>query len=89
MLPPRVFDYPLLDTGKTALYFTTAPSPYLNRQMLRRMLFDFIYCQPEEGGYEMEDPVSLDSLKTYYQDHQGDLTGTGRLAAADHVWLPE
>jgi hypothetical protein len=89
MLPPRVYDYPLLDTGKTALYFTTAPSPYLNRQMLRRILFDFIYCQPEEGGYEMEDPDSLDSLRTYYQDHQGDLTGTGRLAAADGVWLPE
>jgi tuberculosinol/isotuberculosinol synthase len=89
MLPPRVFDYPLLDTGTTALYFTTAPSPYLTRRMLRRILFDMIYCQPEEGGYEIDDPDSLDSLRTYYQEHQGDLIGTGRLAAADRVWLPE
>ncbi len=57
--------------------------------MLRRILFDLIYCQTEEGGYEMEDLDSLGLLKTYYEDHQGDLIGTGRLAAEDRVWLPE
>jgi hypothetical protein len=89
MLPPRVFDFPLLDTGSTALYFTTAPSPYLDREMLRRILFDFIYNRPTEEAYEMEHPESWELLNGFYREHRRDLTGAGRLVSGGRIWLPD
>ena len=89
MMPPRVFDFPLLDTGGTALYFTTTPSPYLDREMLRRILHDFIYHRPSEEEYEMEKPDALEELDEFYRLHRRDLAGAGRLVAGGRVWLPE
>jgi tuberculosinol/isotuberculosinol synthase len=89
MMPPRVYDFPLLDTGRTALFFTTAPSPYLDREMLRRILFEYLYNGPEDEAYESDHPDDWDELAAFYRNHRRDLTGTGRLVADGRVWLPD
>ncbi|HUF38193.1 MAG TPA: hypothetical protein VMN57_06705 [Anaerolineales bacterium] len=89
MLPPRVFDFPLLDIGKTALFFTTAPSPYLDREMLRRILYEFIFNRPTEDAYESQGSESWTALDDFYRARRHELIGAGRLAAGGRIWLPD
>ncbi len=89
MMPPSVFDYPLLDTGDTALYFTTAPTPYLNEEMLRRILYDYMFVRRIDDDYSELSPSNWEELGAFYDVHLGDIYGLGKKTARGSVWLPE
>lgn len=88
MMPPAVFDFPLLDVGHTALYFTTAPTPYLDETMLRRMLYDFIFVRRVQDDYDDLDEDDWRNLEEFYSVHQREIFGVGRRAGSGSVWLP-
>ena len=78
-----VFDTPLLDVGRTDLYFTVCPSPYLAPKALREILYDHIdarslisNCTSGSPGY----PV-LENMKSFYI-----APGKQPLSAADCRW---
>jgi adenosine tuberculosinyltransferase len=85
---PAVFDYPLLGTGQESLYFTHAPSPYLEAHALRLILYDHLYTrQVSEPGWESLGAAESSRLREYYRANKDAIQGVGRLAG--DVWLPE
>lgn len=85
--PPCAFDFPLLDDGDCALYFTAAPTPYLNRNTLRAILYDFVYSRREREGYGDLPAQERDSLRRFYSLNQGVVCGVGS-AGPGGVWSP-
>ena len=81
------FDYPFLNSGGEDLYFTAAPSMYMNAAQLRNILYDCIYTRraldPDYGDFS---PGELQDLRNFYvQSHEYTL-GTGELLHG--IWTP-
>lgn len=88
MLPPVAFDFPLLDQGATALYFTSAPTPYLDQAMFRRILYDYLFVrQAPEAHAELTDR-DWEELRSFYAVHRQNMVGLGRRAGNGQFWVP-
>jgi tuberculosinol/isotuberculosinol synthase len=84
---PSVFDYPLLSVGEEDLYFTVAPSPYLDANTLRIILYDHIFLRRAEEPDWFSMPASdRNRFKQYYLDNKDTIIGSGVLDC--NVWLP-
>ncbi len=83
---PAVYDYPLLASGQEDLYFTYAPSPYLEEGALRAILYDHLYTRriPEPDWSALDDHV-VETLRTYYHGVLKRVQGVGRVLA--YVWV--
>lgn len=82
-----VFDYPLINWGEEDLYFTVAPSLYLDTEQLRTILYDHVYVRrTEEPEYDNLPPEELKWLKHYYRLNQTTTQGTGIIRSG--IWLP-
>jgi tuberculosinol/isotuberculosinol synthase len=85
---PAVYDYPLLATGQEDLYFTVAPSPYLDAGTLRSILYDHLFTRHTvEPEWEQLPPEAADTLHTYYSSRATSVQGVGKLM--NNVWLPQ
>jgi tuberculosinol/isotuberculosinol synthase len=82
-----VFDYPLINWGEEDLYFTVAPSLYLDIEQLRTILYDHINTRRTlEPEYDNLPPERLKWLKNYYRLNQKTTLGTGIIE--NGIWLP-
>lgn len=82
-----VFDYPFLRWGGEDLYFTVAPSLYMNEKQLRMILHDHLYTRRvEEPDYLSLSAEAFDEIKKYYRTKQDVVIGTGTLTS--NIWLP-
>jgi adenosine tuberculosinyltransferase len=82
------FDYPLLGTGEEDLYFTVAPSPYLNSQQLRGILYDHLYTRRvEEPDYSELAPKDIAWMKSFYKANRATTLGIGSLRK--DTWYPQ
>jgi len=82
-----VFDYPFLRWGGEDLYFTVAPSLYMNEKQLRMILHDHLYTRRvEEPDYLSLSAEAFGEIKKYYQENQNVVLGTGTLTS--NIWLP-
>ena len=72
---PSVFDVPLVVHGATDLYFLQFPTPYLNHQLWRRLLYDILYVRGDEEAL-YPDNIAEHRL----------ITGLGK--RLDNHWLP-
>ncbi len=66
----RVFDAPLVMTGREDLYYTIAPSPYLDESQLRDILYDHLYVRKRRKA----DPQP-DEVRGILRSHSGSSTG--------------
>jgi adenosine tuberculosinyltransferase len=83
-----IFDYPLLSNGTEDLYFTIAPSPYLNENLLRGILYDHLYKRPaEEPDYASLPPEEQSWLRNFYRLNSDRAFGIGNLYSG--VWIPQ
>lgn len=83
-----VFDMPLLATGEEDLYFSLSPSPYMNQNQLRAILYDHIYVRrTPEPDYAKLSNEELDWLREYYRNNGDHAFGVGKLKF--NLWLPE
>lgn len=89
MQPASVFDYPLLDVGTTALYFTTAPTPYLDEPVLRRILYDYLFVRPGQEDYAAVDQAGWDALDALYLERRWEVSGVGQRSRDGQFWLPD
>ena len=82
-----VFDYPLLGLGEEDLYFTVAPSLYMDKVQLRRILYDHLYARrARETDYaEMEDR-ERQFMKEFYALNREQVFGIG--IERGEVWYP-
>jgi tuberculosinol/isotuberculosinol synthase len=84
---PSVFDYPLLAMGEEDLYFTVAPSPYMQADTLRLILFDHIFTRrvADPDWFAMESSEK-NRFRAFYRNNQNTVIGEGILDR--NVWVP-
>ena len=85
---PSVFDYPLLSNGEEDLYFTIAPSPYLDVDLLRRILYDHLYTRRiPEPDYDSFGEEDSSWIKNFYKINRGHAIGLGIVRGG--LWFPD
>jgi adenosine tuberculosinyltransferase len=85
---PAVFDMPLIAIGQEDLYFTVAPSPYLDRHTLRSILFDHLFTRPVTERYDDVGVEGWQALSELYQLNRHHVLGIGRRSADSSFWYP-
>jgi tuberculosinol/isotuberculosinol synthase len=86
---PAVFDMPLIATGSEDLYFTVAPSPYLDARTLRAILYDFMYARRvDDAGYETLSPEDWRAMEAFYTQNRHRVLGLGRRHQSGSFWYP-
>ena len=82
------FDYPLLANGEEDLYFTIAPSPYMDDIQLRKILFDHLYTrQVPDPDYASISSTEWQQIRDFYSENSHRVLGVGSLYAG--IWVPE
>jgi hypothetical protein len=86
----NVFDYPLLGWGEESLYFTIAPSLYLNDRQLRNILYDHLYLRPVQDPDYMSMPErDFEAMRAYYQQNREATYGIGEMRGGIWYSLPQ
>jgi len=82
-----VFDYPLLGLGEEDLYFTAAPSLYMDKDMLRAILYDHLFTRKsDQTDYTRLPETARRFMKEFYTLNRGQTLGTG--FNRDGIWYP-
>ena len=86
---PATFDMPLITTGNEDLYFTVSPSPYVDAQTLRAILYDHLYARKvDESDYSALAPQDWHVLRDFYGLNRHRVLGLGRRHSSGHFWYP-
>lgn len=81
----NVFDYPMLGWGEESLYFTVAPSLYMNEPLFRKIVFDYLFLRPvEEIDYPAMSDADIKYMHQYYHANREEVFGTGRIKGG--IW---
>jgi tuberculosinol/isotuberculosinol synthase len=81
------FDYPLINWGEEDLYFTISPSPYIDTNQLRCILFDHLYTRrTPEREYESLTHEDFKGIQGYYRKNINNIIGIGKLY--NGFWIP-
>jgi adenosine tuberculosinyltransferase len=81
------FDMPLIANGNEDLYFTTAPSPYIRAEDLRRILYDHLYSRKcEDMDYSTMPVEDIQWMHQFYQTNRSQIMGIGIQKGG--VWYP-
>jgi adenosine tuberculosinyltransferase len=85
------FDMPLVATGDEDLYFTIAPSLYLNKEQLRTILYDHIYLRPQIvfENYTSITREIQDFMQRFYHTNLGNTIGVGIPNEEIGFWYPQ
>jgi hypothetical protein len=86
---PAAFDMPLVATGEEDLYFTVAPSAYLDDQMLRTILYDHLYARPAEiCDYSQFSANDWHHMADFYTANRHTVLGVGNQQNGNKLWTP-
>ncbi len=81
----NVFDYPMLAWGEESLYFTVAPSLYMNERQLRTILYDYLYLRPvQDPDYFSMTKEDFEIMRKHYAVHREDTFGVGEIRGG--IW---
>ena len=85
---PSAFDMPLVATGNEDLYFTVSPSPYMDAQTLRRILYDHLYARRVDDADYALSAQEMETLGRFYRLNQHRVLGLGRKHRRGAFWYP-
>lgn len=86
---PAAFDMPLVATGSEDLYFTVNPSPYLDTETLRRILYDHLYARHiDDADYDTLSQSDWEVLRSFYHQNRHRVLGLGHRHIHNAFWLP-
>jgi len=81
----NVFDYPMLGWGEESLYFTIAPSLYMNENLLRNILYDYIYLRPvQDPDYFTMPKDDFEAMRSFYEANREVAFGVGEMRGG--IW---
>jgi len=84
----NVFDYPLLGWGEESLYFTAAPSLFINETLLRGILYDFLFLRPlQEPDYFTMPKGEFEAMRSFYAANRNVAFGIGEMRGG--IWYPK
>ena len=64
----NVFDYPMLGWGEESLYYTVAPSLYMNSRQLKNILYDYVYLRPvQDPDYFTMPEDNFEAMRKFYE----------------------
>ena len=83
----NVFDYPMLGWGEESLYFTVAPSLYMNSRQLKNILYDYIYLRPvQDPDYFTMPENDFEVMRKFYEVNREATFGIGEMRGG--IWYP-
>jgi tuberculosinol/isotuberculosinol synthase len=83
----NVFDYPLLGWGEESLYYTVAPSLYMNDNLLRNILYDYLYLRPvQDPDYFTMPKKDFEDMRSFYEANREVVFGIGEMRGG--IWYP-
>jgi len=85
---PSSFDMPLIATGSEDLYFTISPSPYMEQQLLRSILYDHLFSRPVSEQYGEISPNYWQNLAEFYKINRIHVLGLGKQSDDGSFWYP-
>ena len=85
---PASFDMPLIATGSEDLYFTVSPSPYVDAETLRAILYDHLFARRVTEDYGELSATNLGILGEFYKLNRHRVLGLGRQDASKSFWYP-
>ena len=86
---PAAFDMPLIATGAEDLYFTVAPSPYLDRETLRTILYDHLYTRRiDDSDYGKVTGDEWEAVQKFYAANRHKVLGVGEQKHNGKFWHP-
>ena len=86
---PAAFDMPLIATGAEDLYFTVSPSPYLDTETLRAILYDHLYARRiDDADYASLTDIEWQALQTFYTTNRHHVLGVGHQQCHGKFWQP-
>jgi len=81
----NVFDFPMLGWGEESLYFTVAPSLYMNSNQLKNILYDFIFLRPvQDPDYFSMPEDDFEAMRKFYQANREVTFGVGEMRGG--IW---
>ena len=81
----NVFDYPMLEWGEESLYYTVAPSLYMNSHQLKNILYDYHYLRPvQDPDYFTMPEEDFEALRKFYTANRGATFGVGEMRGG--IW---
>lgn len=84
----NVFDYPMLGWGEESLYFTVAPSLYINERQLRNILYDYFYLRPvQDPDYFSMPAEDFEAMREFYNNYREVTFGVGEMRGG--IWYPK
>jgi tuberculosinol/isotuberculosinol synthase len=84
----NVFDYPMLGWGEESLYYTVAPSLYMNSNQLKNILYDFIYLRPvQDPDYFNMPKEDFEAMRKFYKLNREVTFGVGEMRGG--IWYPK
>lgn len=84
----NVFDYPMLGWGEESLYYTVAPSLYLNGRQLRNILYDYIYLRlVQDPDYLTMPEADFEAMRQFYAANREVTFGVGEMRGG--IWYPQ
>jgi tuberculosinol/isotuberculosinol synthase len=85
---PSAFDMPLIATGNEDLYFTVSPSPYMDVETLRRILYDHLYARRIDDANYTLSAQDIETLGRFYSLNRHRVLGLGRKHKSGAFWYP-
>jgi hypothetical protein len=85
---PAAFDMPLIATGEEDLYFTVSPSPYMDQETLRAILFDHMYSRRVNEAYNELTAEDWKTLTHFYRSNRHNVLGVGDRSTRGNFWYP-
>jgi tuberculosinol/isotuberculosinol synthase len=83
------YDMPLIATGSEDLYFTVSPSPYLDGQTLRAILYDHLYArQVNDDVYHGLSEDDWETMEAFYSSNRHSVLGLGKRTRNGRIWYP-
>jgi hypothetical protein len=83
---PTAFDMPLIDQHGVDLYFTIAPSLYMDEELLHLILADWRRARQENVSYDELCDQHWDYMDRFYALNRHGVTGLGQ--RRDGIWYP-
>ena len=81
----NVFDYPMLGWGEESLYYMAAPSFYLDKPLLRKILYDYIYLRPvQDPDYFTMPDEAFEAMRHFYKINREVAFGVGEMRGG--IW---
>ena len=78
---------PLLTLGD--VYFTVAPSYYMDFDKWRRIIYDHLFARKRNTrDYADMEPATLEELSKFYQTNLGTVMGLGTYHETSQTWRP-